>query len=183
MAAFIEPVMAKLAEQARYWQAYADAFDFRQGELPLSSWQAPAVRTRQHCGAARRPNRRRAGRCQQSSLVARAPSPPGRPCACGVLCRNSVRAVRRGATMRGAARWAGLGGARGGGHTRVFERLTGHWRLPARCAPQATVAVYFTSLVVMKKLVAWRGKSLDAELRGYVLGARFPPPQNAKTQK
>jgi hypothetical protein len=84
--------------------------------------------------------------------------------------------------MRGAARRAGLGGARGGGHTRVFERLTGHWRLPARRAPQATVAVYFTSLVVMKKLVAWRGKSLDAELRGYVLGARFPPPppQNAK---
>jgi hypothetical protein len=44
MAAFIEPVMAKLAEQASYWQAYADAFDFRQGELPLSSWRAPAVR-------------------------------------------------------------------------------------------------------------------------------------------
>ena len=40
---------------------------------------------------------------------------------------------------------------------------------------QATVAIYFTSLVLLKRLVAWRGKPLDAELRGYVLGARALP--------
>jgi hypothetical protein len=36
---------------------------------------------------------------------------------------------------------------------------------------QATVGVYFATLIVLRKFVAWRGKPLDAELRGLVLGA------------
>jgi len=42
---------------------------------------------------------------------------------------------------------------------------------PFKNIRQATVAIYFTSLILLRKLVAWRGKPLDAELRGYVLGA------------
>lgn len=35
---------ALIAEKARAVVAYAEQFDFVQGELPLSSWKAPAVR-------------------------------------------------------------------------------------------------------------------------------------------
>lgn len=33
------------------------------------------------------------------------------------------------------------------------------------------MTVYFSSLLIMRRMVNWRGKPLDAELRGYVLGA------------
>jgi hypothetical protein len=110
MAAFIEPVIAKLAEQARYWQAYADACDFRQGELPLSSWQAPAVRTRPGT-TARRGGRtdgglssvKRVGLCRPRA------SPPGRPVRLqrAVPRQRAGRPARRDDAWRGAPGWAG----------------------------------------------------------------------------
>jgi hypothetical protein len=33
------------------------------------------------------------------------------------------------------------------------------------------VGLYFVTLLALRKFVAWRGKPLDAELRGVVLGA------------
>lgn len=48
-------------------------------------------------------------------------------------------------------------------------------------APQLTVALYFAALLSLKQVVAWRGKSLDAELCTYVLGADggYRPPSAA----
>ena len=33
------------------------------------------------------------------------------------------------------------------------------------------MGLYFVTLLALRKLIAWRGKPLDAELRGVVLGA------------
>ena len=33
------------------------------------------------------------------------------------------------------------------------------------------MAIYFVTLLALRKFVAWKGKPLDAELRGVVLGA------------
>ncbi len=49
--AAMEAVWAQAVEAAHAVNEYAAAFDFKQGELPLSSWRAPAVRRAPPAGA------------------------------------------------------------------------------------------------------------------------------------
>lgn len=42
------------------------------------------------------------------------------------------------------------------------------------CVPQISLSVYVTLLFLARRLVAWRGKPFDKELKGYVLGEHGP---------
>ena len=79
-----------LKAKAQAVLAYAEQFDFVQGELPLSRWEVPAVRARRRAslGHPASPARRRARRARLARRVAAA----RRPVAGGVAPLRAMRA-------------------------------------------------------------------------------------------